>query len=133
MHVLVVDDDLDTREALRVVLEQYHAEVVTAGSAAEAIEAIDRSLPDVLVCDLAMPGEDGYALLRKVRARGPERGAQTPAVALTAYARDHDRRRALEAGFEAHLAKPPDPQGLAAVVSALARGRSVSRRAPTLR
>ena len=94
---------------------------MTAASSAEAIEAMDRSSPDVLVCDIGMPDEDGYALLQKVRARGPERGGQTPAVALTAYALDKDRRGALLAGFQAHLAKPPDPADLTAVVAALAK------------
>ena len=126
VRVLVVDDDPDTREALRTVLEHCHADVVTAASSAEAIAAMDRSSPDVLLCDIGMPDEDGYALLRKVRARGPERGGQTPAVALTAYALDDDRRGALLAGFQAHLAKPADPADLTAVVAALAR-RGASR------
>jgi CheY-like chemotaxis protein/two-component sensor histidine kinase len=123
--ILVVEDDPDTREALRTVLVDYHAEVVTAASSAEAIEVMDRSSPDVLLCDIGMPDEDGYALLRKLRAREPERGGHTPAVALTAYVLDEDRRDALLAGFQAHLPKPPDPGELAAVVAALARrGRS---------
>ncbi len=121
VQVLVVDDDPDTREALRTVLRDYHADVVTAASSAEAMGAMDRSSPDVLVCDIGMPDEDGYSVLRKVRARDAERGTHTPAVALTAYVLDDDRRDALRAGFQAHLAKPADPSELAQVIVALAR------------
>jgi len=120
VDVLLVDDETDARESISAVLELCGARLRAVGSAAEAADAIDRRLPDVLVCDIGMPHEDGYALIRKVRARGPARGGTLPAAALTAHARDEDRRRALEAGFHAHIAKPAEPAELASVVAALA-------------
>jgi CheY-like chemotaxis protein len=85
----------------------------------DAMEALDRVLPDVLVSDIGVPGEDGYSLIRKIRARGAERGGNLPAAALTAYARSEDRIRALKAGFQTHLAKPVDPAELVATIAAL--------------
>jgi PAS domain S-box-containing protein len=121
LRVLVVDDEADARELLEHVLSGCQAEVALAASAAEALEAIDRFRPDVLVSDIGMPGEDGYELIRKAR----ERGFRGPAAALTAFARAEDRRRALLAGFQIHLAKPVHPGELAAVVASLAdRARS---------
>ena len=90
-------------------------------SAAEALQMIDEWQPDVLVSDIGMPVEDGYELMRKVRAREPERGGLVPAVALTAYARTEDARRALEAGYHAHIPKPVEPGELATVVASLVR------------
>jgi CheY-like chemotaxis protein len=121
LRVLVVEDDADTREALAIVLRQQNAQVIAVTSAVEAMEAMDRSPPDVLVCDIGLPGEDGYALIRRVRARDPERGGRTPAVALTAFAQAEDRRRALQAGFQVHVSKPLDPADLTEVVAMLAR------------
>ena len=103
------------------------SEVSMARSASEAIESILISRPDVLVCDIGMPEEDGYSLIRQVR--DLEEGQQTslPAVALTAYARSEDRTRSIRAGFQHHLAKPVEPAELLAVVSSLARaGRKVT-------
>jgi len=132
VDVLLVDDETDARESISAVLELCGARVRAVGSAAEAADAIDRRLPDVLVCDIGMPHEDGYALIRKVRARGPARGGALPAAALTAHARDEDRRRALEAGFHAHIAKPAEPAELASVVAALA-GRAPGGAEPVSR
>ena len=126
LRVLVVDDDADTREALTMVLEECKAAVTAVASAADAIRTMDRSLPDVLVCDIGLPAEDGYALIRKVRAREPGQGGRIPAVALTGYAQVEDRRRALRSGFQAHVSKPLDPEELTAVVSTLARGSGES-------
>jgi len=120
VRVLVVEDETDTRELLAVALQQCGAQVVAFGTVAEALLELDRSLPDVLLSDIGVPGEDGYSFLRKVRARGAEKGGDLPAAALTAYARVEDRRRALEAGFQTHLAKPIDPSELVAAVAALA-------------
>jgi signal transduction histidine kinase len=120
VRVLVVEDEEDTRELLIASLRQCGADVTAAASVAEALESLDRSLPDVLVSDLAMPGEDGYSLIRKVRARGPEAGGKIPAAALTAYARAEDRVRALASGFQRHLPKPVDPADLIGMVASLA-------------
>jgi CheY-like chemotaxis protein len=115
--VLVVDDERDALEAIATTLELCGASVTTAASAAEAIAAFTRRVPDVVLCDIGMPTEDGYAFIRRVRALGPARGGAVPAVALTAYAREEDRAAALEAGFDAHLAKPVEPAELAALVA----------------
>jgi signal transduction histidine kinase len=119
VRVLVVEDEADTRDLLVTALQQCGAAVTAVATAAEALDALD-TLPDVLVSDIGLQGEDGYSLLRKVRSRGPERGGNVPAAALTAFARAEDRLRALEAGFETHLAKPLDPSELVATVARLA-------------
>jgi CheY-like chemotaxis protein len=123
VRVLVVEDDLDTLEILKVVLQSRGAEVITAASAGEALKALERFRPDVLVSDIAMPEQDGYELIEHVRQLGPERGGSIPAVALTAYARVEDRIRALTAGFQMHVPKPVDPVELVAVVANLTRLR----------
>ncbi|HEX4961046.1 MAG TPA: ATP-binding protein [Thermoanaerobaculia bacterium] len=122
IRVLVVDDEPDARETLQQILEHCGAEALTVGSAAEALRALETWRPDVLVSDIGMPGEDGYGLIRRVRALPPERGGRTPAAALTAFARGEDRRRALHAGFQMHVAKPVEVNELAAVVASLAKG-----------
>ena len=122
IRVLVVDDDADARETLREILEHCNGEVLTAGSAEEAIEFLPRWRPDVLLSDVGMPGEDGYTLIRRVRELPPEDGGRTPAAALTAFARGEDRRRALRSGFQMHISKPVEVRELAAVVASLARG-----------
>jgi signal transduction histidine kinase len=118
--ILVVEDEEDTRELLITALEQCGARVVAASSAVDALLRMDAALPDVLVSDLAMPDEDGYALIRKVRARSAGQGGLVPAAALTAYARAEDRLRALDAGFQMHLPKPIDPTDLVNMVASLA-------------
>ena len=121
VRVLFVEDEDDTRAVVGALLAAAGARVRAVSSAAEALAVLRRWTPHVLVSDIAMPGEDGYALLRKVRALAPEEGGLVPAVALTAYAGAEDRRRALAAGFQEHVAKPFDPPALAAVVARLAR------------
>jgi len=106
VRVLIVEDDPETLDMLKVILDQSQAEVTTAASATEALRALERSPTDVLVSDLAMPDLDGYDLIREVRSRPPERGGNIPAIALSAYARAEDRMRALAAGFQLHLPKP---------------------------
>ncbi len=126
LHVLVVDDEPDTREMLRAMLEQCGVRVRVAGSAAEAFERFVEERPDLLLSDIGMPGEDGYALVEKVRACAARDGGDVPAVALTAYARTEDRTRALLAGFSNHVAKPVEPLELLAVIASLS-GRTRQR------
>jgi PAS domain S-box-containing protein len=122
LRVLVVDDDPDSREILALLLGRCEADVQTASSASEALGFFDGPCgwtPDVLVSDIAMPDEDGYSLIRKVRARPTERGGTIPAVALTAYSRLEDRLQALDAGFQMHVAKPVEPAELILVLHSL--------------
>jgi signal transduction histidine kinase/CheY-like chemotaxis protein len=119
VRVLLVEDEFDTREFVRRVLEESSAEVVSAGSAAEALAVIDQARPDVVVSDIGMPGMDGYALVRAIQVRHlSNEKAPIPALALTAFARSEDRERAFDAGFAEHLTKPVDP---ATLVTAVAR------------
>jgi PAS domain S-box-containing protein len=121
LRVLVVEDEDDARELLRVVLEQCGSRVSTAASVGEAMAAFEQDPPDVLLSDIGLRGESGYDLIRRIRALPPERGGRVPAAALTAYARGEDRRKALSAGFMLHVAKPVEPSELVTVVAALAR------------
>jgi len=125
LHVLVVDDDQDAREAVAAVLESCGAEVTAAAGAAGALEALRCARPDVIVSDIAMPAMDGHQLMRCIRTLDTERGGSTPAAALTAYATPADRTRALLAGFQVYLAKPFDPAELVTLVAQLA-GRAPS-------
>ena len=122
VHVLVVDDERDARELINRILSECHAEVTMASDAAEALAAIEARRPDLLISDLGMPGVDGFELLARVRALGPSRGGNIPALALTAFARSEDRMRALDAGFMAHISKPVEPTELIAAVEALVQG-----------
>jgi PAS domain S-box-containing protein len=119
VKVLVVDDEADARALIKRLLEGCHAVVTTAASAGEAVRLMQSELFDVLVSDVGMPGEDGYSLIRRVRALGPERGGNTPAIALTAFARAEDRVTAMTAGFQHHLAKPVEPGELIAMIAGL--------------
>jgi PAS domain S-box-containing protein len=125
LRVLVVDDELDARELIATVLGQCGAEVTTVASAGEALEAVEKLQPDVLVSDIGMPEEDGYTLIRKLMAVNDKLGKHIPAVALTAYAGAEARQKALSAGFQIHVSKPVDPSQLVAVVGNLA-GRNYS-------
>jgi PAS domain S-box-containing protein len=120
LRVLVVDDEHDARTLLTAMLERCGAQVVAVGSAREGLDSIQGWMPDVLLADIGMPVEDGYALIKKVRALPRERGGHTPALALTAYARTEDRARALAEGYQVHLAKPVDRYELAGVIANLA-------------
>jgi CheY-like chemotaxis protein len=106
LKVLVVDDEPDALRLVRKLLEACGAEVLGAGSAAEALPLVESRRPDVLISDVGMPDVDGYELLRQVRALGAEKGGRVPAIALTAFARSEDRTRALLAGFLVHVSKP---------------------------
>jgi CheY-like chemotaxis protein len=114
-----VDDEADARDLLGTILTQCGAEVTFTTSVREALEALQRARFDVLVSDIAMPEDDGYDLIRRVRALDAERGGRIPALALTAYARIEDRAEAIAAGFQQHAAKPIEPAELAAAVAAL--------------
>jgi PAS domain S-box-containing protein len=119
VHVLVVDDEADGREMLQRVLEEQAATVTTVSSAQQALDVLKKVTPNVIVSDIGMPETDGYQLMRTLRA-GEARGQRIPAVALTALARAEDRKRALVAGYQAHLAKPFDVAELVLVVADLA-------------
>ncbi len=123
LRVLVVDDETDARDFYTAVLEAYGAQVTTVASVKEALEALERQCPDVLISDIGMPGEDGYMLLRQVRAREARRGGHLPALALTAYARGEDCKKALDAGFQKHMSKPVNPDDLVMVVGNLVMRR----------
>jgi CheY-like chemotaxis protein/anti-sigma regulatory factor (Ser/Thr protein kinase) len=120
VSVLIVDDDPDAREMLTLVLEDRGADVVSAPSAAEGLTALQTRVPDVLVSDIGMPGEDGHAFIRKVRRLGVNRGGQVPAVALTAYVTPADAANALDAGFNRHISKPIVADDVVRVVASLA-------------
>jgi CheY-like chemotaxis protein len=120
LKILIVEDDGDTRELLRVLLETQGGEITAASSVVEALDAYDRSRPDVLVADIGMPEYNGYTLIGRVRARDRERGSIVPAIALTAYGTAIDRDTVLSAGFQVHIPKPFDPTHLVSVILNLA-------------
>ena len=121
VRALVVDDEEDARVLLQTALTTYGAEVAVAATTAEAIAAIDRQLPHVLLSDIGMPKEDGYALIRRIRARAAAQGGSVPAIAVTAYASENDRIATEAAGYQAHVAKPFEPAEVAALVARLTR------------
>ncbi|MGA9379579.1 MAG: response regulator, partial [Phormidium sp.] len=123
LRILVVDDDIDSCELVANVLTQYGALVKIAFSAGEALKIIKKLKPDVLVSDLGMPGEDGYTLIRKIRELEASGGVTicAVAIALSAFARDEDRRQAIQAGFQMHVPKPVEPENLAKVVATLVK------------
>lgn len=121
-RVLVVDDEEEAREIVTVVLERFGAIVTGTGSADEALASLLRAPPDVIVSDIGMPGKDGKALLRDIRALSEPQGGRVPAIALTALVRAKDQAEILAAGFDAHVAKPVEPAGLAEVIQRLVRG-----------
>ncbi len=129
IDVLVVDNDADARSLIATILEGRGAEVRAVESAAAALAAIAARRPDVLLSDIAMPGEDGYALIRQIRQNEPPAVPPLPAAALTAYASIGDRAQALHAGFQTHLAKPIEPARLTTIVAALS-GRAAANGAP---
>jgi CheY-like chemotaxis protein len=124
VRVLVVDDDPDARNLLRVFLEAAGADVYTAGSAAQGMEQLLSKPVDVLVCDIGMPDMDGYTLMRNIRSLDDPEKSEVSAVALTAYARLEDRMEAIRVGFQNHLPKPVEASELLAVVRSLASPRS---------
>jgi CheY-like chemotaxis protein len=127
VRVLIVDDEPDAREVVGTMLRRCGAEITVAASTREGLDVLARERPDVLISDIAMPDEDGYALIRQLRGFTPEEGGTTPAIALTAYAREEDRHLALNAGFQIHLVKPVEPIELASAVAALAPDPSLRK------
>ena len=121
IRVLVVDDDTDSRAVIGEMLLQFGAEVLTAASAPDALQALELWSPDVLLSDIEMPNEDGYSLLQKIRSKDSKSGGLIPAAAITAYGRSEDRLRVLRAGYQIYLPKPVDPHELALVVASLAQ------------
>jgi CheY-like chemotaxis protein len=119
MRVLLVDDQPDTLEMLKAAFEQCRAEVRTSIDVATAFEVFQQWQPDVLVSDIAMPGEDGFSLIAKVRALEQQGGERTPAIALTAFVRVKDRARVLQAGYDRFVPKPVDPDELLATLANL--------------
>jgi len=126
LRVLVVDDEADARELMRMILRSSGADVMAAGSADEAFEQVEQWHPDILVSDIGLPGDDGYALIQRLRSREAERGGSIPALALTAYARAEDKARALAAGFQVHLAKPLEPAEFVAAIANLVKKEGVA-------
>jgi CheY-like chemotaxis protein/anti-sigma regulatory factor (Ser/Thr protein kinase) len=121
LRVLIVDDAPDTREVAAELLRRSGAEADVAGSVEEALGAVAGSRPDLVLADIEMPAEDGYALLKKIRALPASEGGSTPVAAVTAYASEHDRARVLAAGFATHISKPFDPVDLVSLVARHAR------------
>jgi CheY-like chemotaxis protein len=117
---LVIDDEPAARELLSDILTAFRFDVTTASSVEEALRIVKAHRPDVVISDIGMPGEDGYAFIRKLRALAVGEGGNIPAVALTAYARSEDRNKALVAGFNMHVPKPVEPAELLAVLVSLA-------------
>jgi signal transduction histidine kinase len=120
ISVLVIDDDEDSRTLLAVILGNRGANVTTAPAAQAALQAVSAAVPDVIISDIGLPERDGYELLRDIRALGGDL-KQVPALALTAFARSEDRRRALLAGFQMHISKPVEPAELCTAVASLAK------------
>ena len=119
LHVLLVEDDEDSRKLLGTMLKRYGARVTSTMSAKEALSVFEGELPDLLISDIGMPDEDGYELIRKLRSAPPDKGGLTPAIALTGYASRKDRERALTAGYQQHIAKPVEQADIITAVAAL--------------
>ncbi len=124
LRILAVDDEPDTRDLLKQGLEFLGAKVKVVSSAAEAIDSLRGNVPDILISDIGMPGTDGYALIKQVRALPPDRGGKVPAIALTAYTRVEDRLQALRAGYDMHVPKPVELAELVAVAASVSRRNS---------
>ena len=122
VRILVVDDEADARELVGHILRRSGAQVTAVGTAREAFDLMGELHPDILISDLSMPEEDGYSLIRRIRSLQEGQGGRVPAVALTALARNEDRRQALLAGYQMHLAKPIEPAELTATVATLVKG-----------
>ena len=119
VHVLLVEDDDDSRKLLSTMLKRHGARVTSTKSAAEALSVFSSEIPDLLISDIGMPDQDGYEFIRKLRALPREKGGQTPAIALTGYASRKDRDRALAAGYHQHIAKPIEQTEMITAIAAL--------------
>ncbi|WP_363318149.1 response regulator [Nostoc sp. NMS4] len=123
LRILIVDDDVDTREFLHFLLQQNGALITAAASVKEALTIIAQVVPNLLISDLGMPEIDGYSLIKILRAMPKEEGGEIPAIALTAYAGESDRDRVLAAGFQKHIAKPVQPTELLTSIADLLEQR----------
>ncbi|RUT01802.1 hypothetical protein DSM106972_064250 [Dulcicalothrix desertica PCC 7102] len=112
IKILVVDDETDSRELVKFIVEQAGAEVIAADGAKQALATLTQWLPNILISDIGMPEMNGYMLLQQVRTLAPQQGGQIPAIALTAYAGDYNKQQASLAGFQGHIAKPIEPINL---------------------
>ena len=121
VHVLIVDDDPEARDLIRTVLRYCGALVSVAASAREGLDTLQHVLPDIVVCDIAMPHHDGYWFVRSLRALPPEGGATLPVIAITAHGATHGPDRTLASGFQAHVRKPVDPWDLCRVIASMTR------------
>jgi CheY-like chemotaxis protein len=119
LRILAIEDDVETRELLMIVLQEAGAQVTAADSAADALRSLASIMPDLIVSDIGMPGMDGLALMRVIRTLSDESGGRIPAIAFTAYARVEDRQAALSAGFQSFVPKPLDPAALVAAIANL--------------
>lgn len=119
LRVLLVDDDIDTRDFITFLLEQHQAIVTSVASAYEALRAYEQATFDLLISDIGMPGMDGYMLIQQIRSQAPRSGKPLPAIALTAYAGEYDQQQALRAGFQRHIAKPVEPETLVSAIVGL--------------
>ncbi|WP_199333871.1 PAS domain S-box protein [Oculatella sp. FACHB-28] len=119
LQILLVEDETDTREFQTFLLEQNGAKVTAVASGTEALQVLDQFIPDVMISDVGMAEMDGYMLMQQIRSRPPEIGGRIPAIALTAYARDFDQQKALQAGFQTHLSKPVEPEALVQAIICL--------------
>jgi CheY-like chemotaxis protein len=124
--VLVVEDEDGTRDFLKTLMTRAGARAITAVSGVEALAVAIQNRPDIVICDIGLPGDDGLSVIRKIRSRSASEGGRIPAVALTAFERAEDRARVLRAGFQSHLAKPAEPIELLAVVAALVGRTDIS-------
>lgn len=127
LRILVVDDEKDLRELLKVTLSRYGAKVKTAGSVAEALEMVKHWHTDLVISDIGMPEEDGYSFIKKLRTTLKKNTGSIPAIALTSYARNEDRERALSAGFQLHIVKPPDPAKLVEAIITLTQQQPIPK------
>lgn len=126
IHILVVDDEPDARALIGRILSRAHARIVSAGSVSDALATLQHHSFDLIVSDIGMPGTDGYALIRAIRALPDARVAGTPAIALTAYTRTEDRMKAIAAGFQNHIAKPAGSAELLLIAASLTGRRLAS-------
>jgi CheY-like chemotaxis protein len=122
LRILLVEDMPDGRELFKMMVEHAGAHVTAVSSGAEALGELSQRVPDVLVSDISLPVEDGYALLAKVRALPRQRGGSVPAIAMTANVSERDRKRALASGFQGYIAKPVDRSALLSLIHQVARG-----------
>jgi CheY-like chemotaxis protein len=120
LTILIVEDDPDTRELLKVLIQTSGGTAITTGSVPEALSQYDASPPHVIIADIGMPDYNGYTLIGRIRSRDRERGKIVPAIALTAYTTAIDRDTVLSAGFQIHIPKPFDPPHLVSVIADLA-------------